>query len=92
MSQREPKTTAPLPEIERLRAAVDFCRRRLKRDAYRDTLDAILRGDKDDSIRNPDHTEIAATASSSAIWKQPFGQVADASSISRPIRPRALVA
>lgn len=46
----------PLPEIERLRAAVDYCRMRLKRDAYRETLDAILRGDKDESIRNPDHT------------------------------------
>lgn len=48
----------PLPEIDRLRAAVDYCRMRLKRDAYRETLDAILRGDKDESIRNPDHTEM----------------------------------
>lgn len=47
-----------LPEIDRLRAAVAYCRMRLKRDAYRETLDAILRGDKDVSIRNPDHTEM----------------------------------
>ena len=46
----------PLAEIIRLRAAVAYCRMRLKRDAYRDTLDAILRGDKDESIRNPDFT------------------------------------
>ena len=45
-----------LSEIVRLRAAVAYCRMRLKRDAYRDILDAILRGDKDDSIRNPDLT------------------------------------
>ena len=46
----------PLSEIVRLRAAVAYCRMRLKRDAYRDALDAILRGDKDDSIRNPELT------------------------------------
>lgn len=48
----------PLPEIERLRAAVDYCRWRLRHQAYRDTLDAILRGDKDESIRNPDLTPV----------------------------------
>lgn len=31
---------------------------RLKRDAYRETLDAILRGDKDESIRNPDFVKL----------------------------------
>lgn len=46
----------PLSEIVRLRAAVEYCRPRLKRDAYRDTLAAILSGDKDESIRNPDFT------------------------------------
>ena len=49
----------PLSEIVRLRAAVAYCRMRLKRDAYRDTLDAILCGDKDESIRNPDLTPVA---------------------------------
>jgi hypothetical protein len=58
MSDPVSNTTDPLPEIDRLRAAVDYCRMRLKCDAYRDTLNAILRGDKDDSIRNPDHTEM----------------------------------
>lgn len=48
----------PLSEIVRLRAAVAYCRMRLKRDVYLDTLDAILRGDKDDSIRNPDLTPV----------------------------------
>jgi len=48
----------PLTETERLRAAVAYCRMRLKRDAYLETLDAILRGDKDESIRNPDFTPV----------------------------------
>lgn len=48
----------PVSELERLRSAVDYCRMRLKRDAYRETLEAILRGDKDESIRNPDFTEM----------------------------------
>lgn len=52
----EPQATTALPEVERLRAAVAYCRMRLKRDAYRETLDAILRGDKDESIHNPDLT------------------------------------
>lgn len=52
------QTTEPLSEVERLRAAVDYCRMRLKRDAYRDTLDAILRGDQDERIRNPDLTPV----------------------------------
>ena len=43
-------------EIVRLRAAADYCRMRLKQDSYRETLDAILRGDKDESIKNPDLT------------------------------------
>lgn len=49
-------------ELERLRAAVDYCRMRLKRDAYRETLEAILRGDKDESIRNPDFTPLVTSA------------------------------
>jgi hypothetical protein len=52
------ETTDPLPEVERLRAAVEYCRMRLKREAYRETLAAILRGDKDESIRNPDLTPV----------------------------------
>lgn len=53
------KTT--VTELERLRVAVQYCRMRLKRDAYRDTLDAILRGDKDESIRNPDRRTVVAS-------------------------------
>ena len=51
-------SSRPVSEVERLQAAVEFCRMRLKRDAYRETLDAILRGDKDESIRNPDFTPL----------------------------------
>ena len=43
---------------ERLIAAVAYCRPRLKLDGYRETLDAILRGDKDKQIRNPDLTPV----------------------------------
>jgi hypothetical protein len=45
-------------ELDRLKAAVNYCRMRLKRDAYRETLAAILRGDKDESIRYPDFTQL----------------------------------
>lgn len=45
-------------ELMRLRSAVAYCRMRLKRPGYRDHLDAILRGDKDDQIRNPDRTPV----------------------------------
>jgi hypothetical protein len=48
----------PVTELERLRAAAAYCRMRLRCDAYRDTLDAILRGDRDDQIRYPDFTPI----------------------------------
>lgn len=48
----------PLSEIVRLRAAVAYCRMRLKRDAYRETLAAILRGERDESIRNPEFTPL----------------------------------
>lgn len=56
-----PEAIQPVSEIDRLRVAVHYCRMRLKRDAYRDTLDAILRGDKDESIRNPDLTEVVTS-------------------------------
>jgi hypothetical protein len=52
----------PLSEIVRLRAAVAYCLPRLKLDAYKKTLNAILRGDKDESIRNPDLTSMVASA------------------------------
>lgn len=54
----QPCTAGPASEVERLRAAVAYCRRRLKAPGYVGTLDAILRGDRDAEIRNPDRTPI----------------------------------
>lgn len=54
----ETNTAQPVSELERLRAAIAYCSTRLKRADYRRTLDAILRGDKDGSIRHPDHTPV----------------------------------
>lgn len=52
----------PVSELERLRVAVHYCRPRLKRDAYRITLDKILAGEWDESIRNPDTTPVVLSS------------------------------
>lgn len=49
-------------EALRLRAAIHFCRTRLRVPGYVKTLDAILSGEQDDALLNPDFTLITQGA------------------------------
>ena len=49
---------AALLAAARLRAAVDYCRKRLKRPEYQAELERILAGERDDLIASPDHTQV----------------------------------